>query len=240
MKLFHTLAVVLAATTFSFSAAIAGSGTFKVGSITVDAKVAEEYCPADVSHPFDKAWLDIQIKSNTNMNEVMGAFMLCDELAQFRRGTPINLSRWIILMSPTQGGNIAKPMPGISREQFIELMDAEIGKGIEIDIDALNKKTNNAASEVLDNPDLQPITISSDNTPTPLGTTDAGAFMGLTMRIAAEDTTLKVGAVVGMTMVKQYMVSINVYKLFDQPDTINQLLAEADTIIDDFVVRNGN
>lgn len=226
--------------TASASATDTGTGTFSLGSTTVDVKVDTAYCPTDTSHAFDRAWLDIQVQSNANANEVMGGFIVCSELNQLRQGTPINLSRWILLMAPTQGKPKASPLVGVSRKQLIELLDTQLKKGVDIDYSDVTGKINKAASDVLKSENMAPIEIKSNNQPVPLGTSDSAAFLGLTLRIADGETDMKVGAVVGMTLVNDHMMSVNVYREFKEENTINQLLIETNKIMDDLLTINAD
>lgn len=220
------------------TAVSAESTRLAVGKTEILVEPEDGYCPIDRAHAFDNAWIDIQIRSNANMNEVFGAFLLCDELAHLRKGEPLGLSRWIILLAPTMGTAKAQPMNTMNREQFLSQMETQFKKGVELDVDSISKKVNEAAADVAGSDNIDPIKIETKNQPFLLGKTDNGVFAGLVMDVMDRNERIQVGAVIGMTLVNNHMVSANVYRNFDTPETINLLLAESSKIIDGIIAAN--
>jgi len=220
------------------TATLADSTLFNFGQTNVTVRADNKYCALNATQKFDKAWLDVQIKSNAGNNEVVGAYLLCDELAQLRGGAPIANTRWIILLSPTQGGAKAGPISGVTRKQLIYLLAKEFDKGVSLDVDEINKSVNNATREVMGTNDLPPIELSSSGAPSLLAKTDEGVFAGLKLQVTTADGPATIGAVIGMTLINDHMLSVNVYRQFEDPKTINMLLGEASAMIEKIVDLN--
>ncbi len=237
MKIYRLVAA-LGLTVSLATATLADSTLFSFGQTNVQVRADNKFCALNATHTFDKAWLDIQIKSNAGNNEVVGAYLLCDELEQQRLGARISNSRWIILLAPTQGGAKAGPISGYTRQQIVDLLAKEFDKGVKLDVDAVNKSVNKATREVTGTDDLPPIEISSSGAPSLLAKTDTGVFAGLKLQVSTADGPASIGAVIGMTLVNDHMLSVNVYRHFKDPKTINMLLGEASVMIDKIVDLN--
>lgn len=231
------------ATAFSLAIALsiathAGDNQVSFGETSVTVRADDDFCAADRAQTFDKLWLDIQVRANAGNNEVAGAYLLCDELAQLREGVSLNPSRWIILLSPLQGGSKAQPIKGVTRKQLVDALAVEFDRGVKVDVAEISKNVNQAGKSVLGTEDLAPIEISGTGMPSLLAKTDAGVYAGLQLQVSTADGQTPVGAVVGMTLVNDHMLSVNVYRIFDDPKTINTLLGEASVMIQDIVKLN--
>lgn len=220
------------------STASASSTRFSFGETNVTVRAEDSFCALDSAETFDRNWLNIQIKANAGRNEVAGAYMLCNDLARLRKGEKFDLERWIILLSPLQGGNKAKPFTGFSRPQLMGLLAKEFAKGVKVDVAAVNKSVDKAAREVLGDDNTPPIEISGDGAPYLLAKTDDGVFAGLKLQVTTQSGPMPVGAVIGMTLVNDHLLSVNVYRQFKDPKTINLLLAQASAMIRDIVEQN--
>lgn len=209
----------------------ASANQFSFGQIQATIPASKEFCPFDASHPFDQAWMEIQIKANEGSNEFVGAYALCEELTSIRNGESEAMTRWIIMLSPTQGHETATPIRGVPRDEFLTLMEQQFAAGVELDAADVSRLTTDAMRETIGDDSLPPINISSSNTPMLLGRTDEGVYAGLTMDVNMGQEEYKIAAVLGITMLKSYMLSINVYANFDEPNTINQLLVQAGRMV---------
>jgi len=237
MKLIRLATAFSLAITLSI-ATHAGDNQVSFGETSVTVRADDDFCAIDKAQPFDKAWLDIQVKANAGSNEVAGAYLLCDELAQLRQGVSLNPSRWVILLSPLQGGTKAQPVKGITRKQLVEALAVEFDKGVKVDVAEISENVNQAGESVLGTDNMAPIEISGTGVPSLLAKTDAGVYAGLQLQVATENGRTPVGAVIGITLVNDHMLSVNVYRIFDDPKTINTLLGEASVMIEDIVKLN--
>ncbi|NVJ69494.1 MAG: hypothetical protein HWE08_04025 [Alphaproteobacteria bacterium] len=211
---------------------------FSVGNTDITVKARNEFCAFGNEHDFDQKWLNWQAKSNEGQNQLVGAYALCDELAQLRAGTPLNMSRWIILLAPTSTIPAkAQPVVGYTRAEFIEGVSKEFESGIDLDVDEVARRSSEALSETVGEK-TDPIKLGGVGRPELLGKTDRGMYAALVLEVKAADRVQKVAGVIGITLVKQHAVSINVFRNYDEPDTINQLLLQAKDMVDYVVLAN--
>lgn len=216
--------------------AAAAEAEFPIGNSSLKITPADGFCVIDPKFTFDKNWLEWQSKIHAGVNELIGATALCDELEALREGTPINFSRWTILLAPTQGKEKSSAIPGINRRQLLGIMEKEFKKGVDVDADAIAEKSSKALQDTTG--DDNPIIIREFNKPEFLKKSAYAVYGGLTMQIEFDDTQQNVGGVFGMTLVKQHIVSINNYRDFDAPNTINLLLDETQQLMGDLVANN--
>lgn len=212
--------------------AYAGSYLVRLGSTDFTMTVDDTYCQLDETQTFDRNFADFQRKSNQGHNHYVDGFLVCHELESLRGGQPVNLSRWVIILSPIQAGDTSiQPVRGFQPENFLDEMEKQFRKGVKVDSQAVTASVNRAAAEVRGKPVTNPIEITADGQPYFLHRSDQAVFAGIKMQVGAGDTSHQVGGVFAMTLVDNHMASIYVFSTFDWPDTINRLLGETSMIM---------
>lgn len=160
--------------------ASASSYLVRLGSTDFTMTIDDAYCQLDETQTFARNFADFQRNSNRGHNHYVDGFLVCHELEVLRRGQPVDLTRWVIILSPIQAGDTSiRPIRGVLAKDFLDEMEKQFRKGVKVDAEAISANVNRAVAEVSDKPVTDPIEISPDGQPYFLHRTDHAVFAGI-------------------------------------------------------------
>lgn len=204
------------------------AGTVSLLGAKVVLPVPKGYCPLTTAQAADKDLISRTERTVGVRNRLLLMFADCAQLKRYRsRG--ISLSNFGSYMAPKSA---KKPLK-MSRSRFTRLMGEQIEKQKDAIVKAqrqmterLNKEGNRAALAGNENLGL----IHQD---------DSAAFMGLVQTWQAEGSAkILVGAVTGLTLVRERVVSLNLYAPYKGKKSINALLTAQRANIERLIAAN--
>ncbi|PCI62546.1 MAG: hypothetical protein COB37_06540 [Kordiimonadales bacterium] len=216
-------ALIIAAHTLISEVASAKTFTFSVGVTTITLEADEKYCRFDTKYVFDKAWLDFQVQVNKNSNEVLGAYTLCEDLGSLREGLGQSLNEWTVILAPSQGKEKSAPIAGLTTEILLNTLEKQFKKGVEFDSSEVTKRLNEALPG---GEGSKPRLTVGDATPRFLAKDDTTIYASMILDISVDEDKTKIASVIGMSLVKQHVITLNVFKRYQGQKTIEALLNE--------------
>lgn len=183
------------------------------------------YCEIG-THPADIELVKRTGDAIGSSNKILALFAECQELEDFRSGRRAMLDNYGQILAQTPKGQL-RLLKGVSRSAFIQTISAELG-----DMPGVFEKAFDRLKK------FDPSFRSQENLGL-LGSDSNGLYMGALTRM--EDATghpRTIVGVVGMTLVKELSISINIYHAYSATLDLRGLLAHQQSVIADFVRVN--
>lgn len=193
----------------------AEAATVNLAGRKVDVPIPDEYCQ------FGKRIVDIELarvllSELGNDNQVLAFFADCDELDAYRHGSRASLDNFGLVFAQKRNG-VVTPIPGRSRQEFVR----ETGGAIVANTADAVKAGESQARLMLTRGNLtlqaqQPFRLQAD---------ENGAYFGIAGEISdGPGKRSPVLGVLGITLVKELFLSIEIYQRFSSAPPVAVLL----------------
>jgi hypothetical protein len=191
-------------------------------SVTIAGKTIQLVIPAgycQLTKEKDAAFMRAAISSFDINNEVLAIFAACGELDGFRRGSRDALDNFGQILAQKTKKGAFMPIAGVSRQRFITNIT---GRSFEsMDINRMNQEIsaryrNAFNSEALASEAQRPYLLGADNN---------GAYFGVQSRLVEmSGKRSNLFGVVGITLINELSLTINIYEKFKGETPINGVL----------------
>ena len=198
-------------------------------SVVVEAPAG--YCALDRNRPEEAARIEAQEKGQAGLNRLVLAFVDCADLAKSRETGTYDYSKYGMTLVPLQSGEVSKAM-GLSRREYVQAVAKQLPAfDAAAAIENARKRLNDAGASV--NGVRMLGVLAQDDTALYFG-------IGLDgIGNAAQGTQHRVLGVVGLTLVNQVPMSMNLYRVDAEDDAIPELLAEDKASVAALLQANG-
>lgn len=228
------VAALLLAAAANFAAGPAMALTLEVApGVSAEMAVPAGLCALDPkSHAADRQAFGQMEALQAGTNKVLAFMAECRALEAARAGTNSALQRWVIVLAQMQQGQL-RPLDGMTRQAYLDALRPHVGRAqgdvrLEGDVrERLRQVFKDGSASV-----------GVQRTLGELASEEHSFYTGMVMlnRVSGKETP--VAAVVGYTTIKNYPVTVNLYKPFSQPSDFEALVGEARTMVTDLVSRN--
>lgn len=191
----------------------------------IEPVIPSGYCEVG-GHPADTELVSRTREGIGTSNQILALFADCKELDDFRKGKKTMLDNYGQILAQTPKGQL-RALKGVSRPEYIQKISAQSGYMPE----AFKKAEARVRHYV---PGFQ----SQENLGL-LATDSNGLYVGLLMTMT-DDTgrPRSIVGVVGMTLVKELSITINLYQAYKNTPDLRGLLARQQTAIASLVRAN--
>jgi hypothetical protein len=191
----------------------------------VNAAIPTGFCEVG-NHPADAEMVGRTREVIGNSNQILALFADCKELDDLRKGKRLMLDNYGQILAQTPKGQL-RAIKGVSRSEYIQKISAKSGNMP----DALKQAENRVKQYV---PKYQ-----SHESLGLLGTDTNGLYVGLLMSMT-DDTgrARSILGVVGMTLVKEFSITINLYQVYKNSPDLRGLLSRQQGAIASLVNAN--
>ena len=192
---------------------------------TIELVLPEGYCQAG-NHQAEAEMMNQMKAALGNTNQLLLAFANCKELSDLRKGKRSTLDNYGQFLAPTQKGQV-RVLAGLPRSEYIKKIKEQAGHLP----DAIKKAEARAKQ-------FNPRLVSTEN----LGLLDTdpnGVYLGMLM--AYKDNAGKskpVSCILGMTLIKEIPVSINLYQAIKKSPDLQSILMRQKRSLADLVMAN--
>lgn len=218
-----SLRVLIVLTTVLLSLG-AEAGTVNLLGRPVEAVIPSGYCEVG-GHPADTELVSRTKEGIGTSNQILALFANCKELEEFRNGRRAMLDNYGQILAQTPKGQL-RALKGVSRSEYIQKISAQSNRPSE----AFKNAEARAKQYV---PGYQGLDLGL------LSTDFNGLYVGLLMSMT-DDTgrPRAIVGVVGMTLVKEFSVTINLYQAYKNTPDLRGLLALQKSAIANLVRTN--
>lgn len=191
--------------------------------------VPKGHCQFDPNgHEADKTYFAAMAENQRPDNKLLATFADCAAVnamrAAYPKGPYPQFERWVQILAPLAGGRIRK-LEGSSRADVIEMLAK---------LEAADRSVSLSHAVR----DLELARPGSEETK-PIGQLARDQNVLVSGMLARDDDTKRlIAAAVGMTMVGNYVVSVNTFRTYAGRDTYDALVAESREIVGDLITRN--
>jgi len=215
---------VLLLSLFAFSAVDAQAATVTLLGRSVEIVIPNGYCETG-NNPADAEMVRRTREGIGNSNQIIVLFADCRELEKFRRGKGSMLDNYGMILAQTPKGQL-RAFKGVTRPEFIQKISGKANFS-----DAFKKAEARIKQFV---PSLQ----SQEN----LGLLSAdsnGLYVGNLLTMTDDEGKPRtIVGVMGMTLVKELSISINLYQVYKKSPDLRGLLARQQSAMAGFVRVN--
>lgn len=198
-----------------------------VGPDALELLVPAGYCVLSESYPVERGILEQQRRLQAGRNRVLLAMALCAELARLRKGDLGDLRNYGLWLLNTPSDRPALVPDQYSRLDIINEISKQLPK---LDRDGLiAAMLDKTRSEGLD------IKIKQEGV---IGQDENGLYMGLHARLPDQGLSRDVAGVTGLTMLGRRVVSLSLYRDYDDHRVYEVLLEEMKSIIEQTIGKN--
>lgn len=192
---------------------------------SIEAAIPAGYCEVG-AHPAEAEIVSRAREAIGNSNQILAMFADCKELEDFRKGRRTTLDNYGQILAQTPKGQL-RALKGVSRSEYIQKMSGQAKNFPE----AFKKAETRLKQSV---PGLQPL----ENLGI-LSTDSNGLYVGLLMTMT-DDTgrPRPIVGIVGMTLVREMSITINLYQVYRNSQDLRGLLARQQSAIANFVRVN--
>lgn len=230
MRTFAALLLVVVSSTASVAQAL----TLEISpGVTVEMAEPSGLCALNPgAHAADRQAFNQMVALQSGINKVLVFMAECPALEAARAGTNAALQRWVIVLAQMREGQL-RPIEDMTRKAYLEGLRPHVGRGqggvaVEGDIRERVRQAFRDGNT----------SVAMQRTLGELASDEYSFYTGLVTlnRVAGKET--QVAAVTGYTMIKNYPVTINLYKPFVQPTDFETLVGEARLMMADLIARN--
>jgi hypothetical protein len=201
------------------------AGTVELLGRLIDPVIPNGYCEVG-GHSADTDMVNRTKEAIGSSNRILLLFADCKELSEFRKGKRNVLDNYGQILAQTPKGQL-RALKGVSRQEFVKKMAAQS----DYIPDALQKAETRAKQYI---PGYQ------RQESLGLLTADAnGLYVGLLMTLTGDAGQPRpIVGIFGMTIVKDLVLSINIYQAYQATPDLRGLLSKQQNAMDKFVRAN--
>ncbi len=191
----------------------AAAESYTVAQRTIEVETPSAYCRLDRNRTAENELFRVIEEVNAGLNRVLSVFVDCDELAQWRHGAMVTIERHGQVLTPAEEVAYAGLPRRIFLDELQKVMGSAFASGLEQGRDRM--------AAVL--PKLKLGEVRSLGL---LATDDLALYAGMAEHLASNDGNRVIAGIVAMTLVNQVPVSVNLYRTYEGPESIDALLVE--------------
>ncbi|MFH1241537.1 MAG: hypothetical protein V1689_04165 [Pseudomonadota bacterium] len=215
---------VLLLSLFAFFAVDAQAASVTLLGRSIEIVIPNGYCEAG-NNPADAEMVRRVREGIGNSNQIIVMFADCRELGKFRRVKGFMLDNYGQILAQTPKGQL-RAFKGVTRPEFIQKM------GGKANFNDAFKKADARLKQVV--PSYQ----SGENLGL-LSTDSNGLYIGVLSTITDDDGKPRtIVGVLGMTLVKELAISINLYQAYQKSPDLRGLLVRQQSAMAGFVRAN--
>lgn len=181
----------------------------------IELPIPAGHCPLDAAKPADREIIALTEEINRGRNEVLGMFANCGELAALRtEGRP--LANYGGFLAPVAAGSGRLDMP---RADFLDAI-ANVFREQDpfAEVEGEMRQRVEQANLSLEVEDMAGLGLVSED--------DAAVYTGVVQNVTLEDGRhLRVAAITGVTLLRGHPISLNLFAPYQDPATVERLLA---------------
>jgi hypothetical protein len=209
---------------FAFFAVDAQAASVTLLGRSIEIVIPNGYCEAG-NNPADAEMVRRTREGIGNSNQIIVLFADCRELEKFRRGKGSMLDNYGMILAQTPKGQL-RAFKGVTRPEFIQKISGKANFS-----DAFKKAE--ARIKQID-PSLQ----SQENLGL-LSTDSNGLYVGNLLTMTDDEGKPRtIVGVLGMTLVKELSISINLYQVYKKSPDLRGLLVRQQSAMAGFVRAN--
>jgi hypothetical protein len=184
---------------------------------TVAVEAPPGYCAFDRNRPEEAARIEAQEKAHAGLNRLVLAFVDCQDLARNRQSGDYDFASYGVILVPLQSGEVRKAT-GVTRREFVQKAAQQFpGFDPGDAIETAKKRLNDAGAAVNG---VRMLGVLAQD--------DTALYFGIGLEgvgNAEQGTQHRVLGIVGVTLVNQVPISINLYRVDAEDSAIPELLA---------------
>lgn len=209
---------------------LAAPGTVAAEIHTVAQRILEveippAYCRLDRNRTAEDELFRVIEDVNANLNRVLSVFVDCEELAQLRQGVMVAVERYGQVLTPTKEVAYA----GLPRRVFLDELQKVMGSAF---VSGLEQGRDRMAAVL---PNLKLGEVRSLGL---LAVDDLALYAGMAELLAGNGGNRVIAGVVAMTLINEVPVSVNLYRTYEGPESIEALLVEQRQIVQSLMAGN--
>jgi len=210
---------------FALLALEAEAATVNLLGRSIEVAIPTGYCEVG-AHPAEADIVRRTREGIGNSNQVLVMFADCNELEDFRNGKRMMFDNFGQILAQTPKGQL-RVLKGISRSEYIQKISGKTNNFTE----AMKKGEARAKQ-------FSQMTLSSENLGV-LSTDSNGLYIGALVTMT-DDTGLprSMIGIVGMTLVREMSITINLYQAYRKSPDLRGLLARQQSAIASLVRMN--
>jgi hypothetical protein len=178
----------------------------------------EGYCEARRSTAYGSAAYAVLEKLNERRNRVLLLFANCRELELKARDPAYRIHQHGSYLAPMNDGKLTVVPPGYTRAKLLEEMRDVLPK-------LSSGEVGDLAQQQIRDAELDRQLQLSGTVVSYLAEDAAAVYAGISSLVAMEGTKVRISCVTAITLVEDYIVSINLYDDFDPQASFSVLLA---------------
>lgn len=223
----HRTAIALCASSLWLGVpGTAAAESYTVAQRTLEVETPSAYCRLDRNRTAEDELFRVIEKVNAGLNRVLSVFVDCNELAQWRQGAMATIERYGQVLTPAQEIAYA----GLPRRIFLEELEKVMGSAF---ASGLEQGRDRMAAVL---PKLKLGEVRSLGL---LATDDLALYAGMAELLASTEGNRVIAGIVAMTLVNEVPVSVNLYRTYEGPESIDALLVEQQQFLRDLMAGNG-
>ena len=184
---------------------------------------------------FDEAFFSTMASLHSGNNKQLALFVDCPTFEAFRSGRDETMSRWSMVLLPLVDGQV-KPLRETTRARFIEVLARQFST-FDQALTSLSGLLNERLAEVFKDTDSA-VSINEVRSLGVIDRDDTGVYSGLLATYIFDGQRSLVAGVLGMTLVGDYIVSVNFYRPFIDASTFELLLNDTRSTVHQLITTN--
>ena len=191
----------------------AAADIYTVAQRTLEVETPSAYCRLDRTKTAEDELFRAIEEVNANLNRVLSVFVDCEELAQWRQGIMAAIERYGQVLTPAKEVAYA----GLPRRVFLDELQKVMGSAF---VSGLEQGRDRMAAVL---PNLKLGEVRSLGL---LAVDDLAIYAGMAELLAGSDGNRVIAGVVAMTLINEVPISVNLYRTYEGPESIEALLIE--------------
>jgi len=224
-RMFRHLAPIIAATVCLLFSGGLRAASYEVAGRSVAVELPPEYCAVDEGIRAERELHEVIQQINAGMNRVLVVFVDCRELLSWRRGEIDALTRYGQVLTPARETVFGDLHMSAFLGELRKVMDEAFAAG-------LQDGRSRALAVV---PDLEVGEVRSLGV---LAQDETAIYAGMAELLERGGGRLVMAGVVSMTLVNHVAVSVNLYRPYRDPASVEALLAEQKRFVRELLRRN--
>lgn len=203
----------------------AAAEIYTVAQRPLEVETPSAYCRLDRDRTAEDALFRVIEEVNAGLNRVLSVFVDCDELAQWRQGVMVTIERYGQVLTPAEEIAYA----GLPRRIFLDELQKVMGSAFATGLE----QGRDRMAAVL--PKLKLGEVRSLGL---LATDELALYAGMAELMAGNEGARVIAGIVAMTLINEVPVSVNLYRTYEGPESIDALLVEQQKFLRELMAGN--